>query len=527
MSTATATLHARTADSPESASAAKPPFLSRWPFILLGLTILALLTRLPLLNSPTDKGTPIFDEKHYVPQAWQMLRGWDNLFIGGIEDNPGFGLVVHPPLAKQLEAFGMWLFGYTPLGWRVVTAFLAVGVIVLIAAIARRISRSDLVGLLAGIFALCEGILFVTGRSGMLDHTQTLFVVAAAYFAVRDWEQMEQRFRVVWARGGIGDHPFGPRMGFRWWRFACGAALGASLSVKWSGLYYLAFFGVVLVLLDWHRRHRFRVHKPFWGTFVMDCWPAFASLVLVPVALYFLSFRAWFASDSSVFRHAIESGQAEDFTGGPLVQMLPQAVQNFFYYHWSVLQFHTELTNSNGHVHPWESKPWSWLVSSRSLMYYNPGSSDEGTRHIVLLVGTPAIWWVCVPVLLWGFWSLIVRRELAWVLPLAGFAAGFVPWLFSLDRQMYLFYAVNLSPFLVIALALAMGQLMRWKVAKPDEAPHKYGAITMFRQHTGAVFVVAYTVLVVWNFLFFWPIYTGVEISESEWAARIWLRSWV
>ncbi len=52
------------------------------------------------LGHPTDGGTPVFDEKHYVPQAWQMLRN------GGVEDNPGYELVVHPPLGKQLIALG-------------------------------------------------------------------------------------------------------------------------------------------------------------------------------------------------------------------------------------------------------------------------------------------------------------------------------------------------------------------------------------------------------------------------------------
>ena len=52
------------------------------------------------LDRPTDGGTPVFDEKHYVPQAWQMLRN------GGVEDNPGYELVVHPPLGKQLIAIG-------------------------------------------------------------------------------------------------------------------------------------------------------------------------------------------------------------------------------------------------------------------------------------------------------------------------------------------------------------------------------------------------------------------------------------
>ena len=68
------------------------------------------------LGQPTDGGTPVFDEKHYVPQAWQMLRN------GGVEDNPGYELIVHPPLGKQLIALGELAFGYDGLGWRAAAA---------------------------------------------------------------------------------------------------------------------------------------------------------------------------------------------------------------------------------------------------------------------------------------------------------------------------------------------------------------------------------------------------------------------
>jgi hypothetical protein len=64
------------------------------------ITALAALTRFLNLGSPTDAGSPIFDEKHYAPQAWQMLGNH------GVEDNPGYGLVVHPPVGKQLIAVG-------------------------------------------------------------------------------------------------------------------------------------------------------------------------------------------------------------------------------------------------------------------------------------------------------------------------------------------------------------------------------------------------------------------------------------
>ena len=82
------------------------------------ITALAALTRFLNLGSPTDAGTPIFDEKHYAPQAWQMLRNH------GVEDNPGYGLVVHPPVGKQLIAIGEAIFGYNGLGWRFTGAVL-------------------------------------------------------------------------------------------------------------------------------------------------------------------------------------------------------------------------------------------------------------------------------------------------------------------------------------------------------------------------------------------------------------------
>ena len=69
--------------------------------IIIGLW--TLITRFVGLNSAVADGTPVFDEKHYVPQAWDMVNSWVNPLIGGIESNPGYGLVVHPPLAKQIE----------------------------------------------------------------------------------------------------------------------------------------------------------------------------------------------------------------------------------------------------------------------------------------------------------------------------------------------------------------------------------------------------------------------------------------
>lgn len=505
----------------------------RWWSILAALGGLGLVSRLLWLGHPTDDGTPVFDEKHYVPQSWQVLRGTEgggDLLIGGIEDNPAYGLVVHPPLAKHLEALGMAVFGNNPWGWRIVVALLAVGVILLIAATARRLAGSDWVGLTAGILALCDGILFVTGRSAMLDHFQVFFVVLAVYLLLRDHGQMERLFRRVATEGRITDNPLGPRVGYRWWRFGAGVALGCALAVKWSGLYYMAFFGVAVVAVDWWRRHRFGVTRPFSGTLLRDCVPAFASLVLVPLVVYLLSWRSWFASETGVFRHEAAAGSDRISSWG--LDFLPDTWLSFIYYHVSVLGFHSELTNSNGHHHPWESKPWDWLASTRALLYHSSGD-ESGHREVVLLIGTPAIWWLSVPVLLWGLWRIIGRRDMRWLVPLVGYTAGFLPWLLNVDRQMYLFYATNLAPFVILGLALVLGQVSAWSLRPDEPSPGTNGrrsvsadARGLVLGKTGMLLVAVYLVLVVWMFLFFLPIFTGMPLTDEQWQWRMWLPGW-
>ncbi len=484
-------------------------FLQPWPMTLFLLGVFAALTRLAGLGRATDNGTPIFDEKHYVPQAWQIARSWHSPWLPGIEDNPGYGLVVHPPLAKQMEALFMLLGGYNAWSWRLASAVAGVIVVLLIAAIARRISGSLVAGVAAGVIAICDGLLLVTARSGMLDQAQVLFVVAAAYFAVRDYQQMQTRMRDAYTAGLVQVHRWGPRLGFRWWRFAVAISLGLALSVKWSGLYYMAVFGLAVVGADYLRRRRFQVRQPLLGTAMLDALPNFVAAVIIPVLTYVFTWRAWFASETGVYRHAVESGRFDE-TQGWLWSFLPDTLQNFMYYHVSVLGFHSELTNSAGHVHPWESKPWTWLATTRSLLYYSPKDA-EGNNLIILLVGTPVVWWVCVPVMVFAVWAWVIRRQTMWAIPVLGFSAGFFPWLTQFDRQMYLFYAANLAPFLAIALGLTVALV--WHSRR-------------LSRRTATVLVVGYLTLVVWNFLFFLPMYTAMPLSDLEYQLRLWLPTW-
>ena len=193
------------------------------------ITALAAVTRFVQPGSPTDAGTPIFDEKHYAPQAWQMLHNH------GVEDNPGYGLVVHPPVGKQLIAIGEALFGYNGLGWRFAGAVCGVVLVLLVVRIVRRISRSTLVGGIAGLLLIADGVSFVAARTALLDGFLALFVVAAFGALIVDRDQVRERMHIALLEGRIGETPWGPRLGVRWWRFGAGVLLGLACGTKWSG----------------------------------------------------------------------------------------------------------------------------------------------------------------------------------------------------------------------------------------------------------------------------------------------------
>src|SRR4029079_2853351 len=128
-------------------------------------------------------------------QAWQVLRN------GGYEDNPGYELVVHPPLSKQLMACGQCVFGYDPVGWRAASALAGTIAILAIVRVARRLTRSTLLGALACVLLLAGSGSHVSARVGMIDIFPAVFVLLAFAAILVDRDDVRARLAVVVAEG--------------------------------------------------------------------------------------------------------------------------------------------------------------------------------------------------------------------------------------------------------------------------------------------------------------------------------------
>ncbi|HJP72870.1 MAG TPA: phospholipid carrier-dependent glycosyltransferase [Pseudonocardiaceae bacterium] len=460
------------------------------------ITAIGAVVRFQNLGYPIDHGTPVFDEKYYAAQAWQMLRN------GGYEDNPGYELVVHPPVGKYFIAIGEWLFGYNGFGWRFMSAVAGTLMILLIIRIARRLTRSTLLGGVAGILFICDGLSHVQARLGMLDVFLALFVLIAFGCVLNDRDQMRERLR----RAEGFDSVYGPRLGFRWWRFAAGVSIGISCAVKWDGLYWLAAFFVLTILWDWRARKAAGIARPFRGMLVRDLLPAIWGLIIVPVLCYLGCWWAWLSSETGIDRHSV-GGNYPYQAGQPVAWFLswtPDALRYLLHYSGNVLYFHEHLVTPPGNPHPLESKPWAWPMSLRPmLIYYAPPPQVSA----VMMIGTPAMWWLAFPMLGWAIWRVIGRYDWRYLTVLVAYLAGLLPWFLNLDRQMFFFYMTPDVAFMILGLVLPLGEILE-------------------RRRTGILVVSLYVGVVVANFAWLWPILNGEPISASHWYAELWLPSW-
>jgi dolichyl-phosphate-mannose-protein mannosyltransferase len=314
------------------------------------VTLLAAVLRLWGIGFPGEK---VFDELYYATEGGEVLRQ-------GYENNPGYMFIVHPPFGKVLVAAGIAVFGDGSVGWRVPSALAGALSVLILVRLVRRMTRSTLLGCVAGLLLALDGLSLVLSRFALLDIFVAVFVLAGFACLVVDRDKVRARLADAVESGRPVDRMrLGYLLGLRPWRAAGGALLGLSCAVKWSGIWFLVAFGLLSVLWDWGARRSAGGRRPILTTARRDLPSAALSLAVAPLAAYLLSWWGWFLGENSYGRHWAD-------THHEYWSWLPATLRSLLHYHWEMWHFHSQLTT--GHVY--QSAPWSWLVTGRPVLFY-------------------------------------------------------------------------------------------------------------------------------------------------------------
>ncbi|GAA2306571.1 phospholipid carrier-dependent glycosyltransferase [Streptomyces kunmingensis] len=499
------------------------------------VTLVAGLLRFWNLGSPK---AVIFDETYYAKDAWALIhRGYEvnwaknanDLILeknGHVAIPTDASYVVHPPVGKYVIGIGEWLFGFNPFGWRFMTAVLGTLCVLMVCRIGRRLFRSTFLGCLAGALLMVDGLAFVMSRTALLDSVLVFFVVAAFGCLVVDRDRSRERLAAALP---VDEHGLVRpdahiaetlRLGWRPWRLLAGLCLGLAAGTKWNGFIYLAAFALMSVLWDVGSRRVAGARRPYLAVLKRDVVPAFVSTVPVAVATYVLSWLGWILSPTDgtggYFRNwAATAGKGGHFT------WLPDWVRSMWHYEHEVWEFNTNLSSP----HTYQSNPWSWMVDGRPVSYFyeSPSAGRDGCpadaadkcAREVLALGTPLLWWAACFALLFVLWRWFFRRDWRAGAIVCGVVAGYAPWFQYQERTIFYFYAVVFAPFLCLALAMVLGAI----IGRPGSSER--------RRVIGAASAGVLVLLIAWNFIYFWPIYTGTAVPIDSWRSRMWLDTWV
>ncbi|GAA4092799.1 dolichyl-phosphate-mannose--protein mannosyltransferase [Actinomadura miaoliensis] len=515
------------------------------------VTAFAAFLRFDRLSVPK---TVVFDETYYAKDALSLLKfGWEHSTVKDADkllikdpnahiwaEGPSF--VAHPPGGKWMIAIGEWLFGATPFGWRFMPALFGTLAVLVLCRVARRMTGSTLLGCAAGLLLALDGLQFVTSRAALLDVFVQFWIIAAFACLVNDrFRSRAELADRIDARGGPdAGSPYGPFL-VHGWLIAAGVCLGMACATKWTGVFYVAAFGLMVLFWDFGARRAAGVPRPLDGTLLLTAVPAFVQLVVVAALTYLASWWGW------IFRPG-GWGRGE-VAGSPPLRPF-EALPDLWRYHVEMWNFHNGLDSK----HPYQSWPWDWPILRRpvAFFYSEPkGGCGEAARcsREILGIGTPALWWggLIALVVAVGLW--LVARDWRAGAILLGYTAGWLSWFPNAfaDRTMFLFYTTPMIPFMVLAVVLTLGvligpqptraaaltrlpRLYGTAAAAPAETAAKIGGVLArmeTRRMVGAAIAGAFILVVLANFAYFYPVLAAKVISYDEWHARIWFKDWI
>lgn len=305
---------------------------------------------------------------------------------------------LHPPVGKLMMAAGIAVFGPTAWAWRFPGVLFGVGIIWLTYWIGAKVSKKQLMGMMAAFFVSMDGLLIAQSRIGMNDIYVTFFMLAAIGSYVFSWQTYLEK----------------PLISNKW-LLVSSLMTGLAVSTKWSGIFVIGGIGI-FELYRWHT-----MGKKWWGRVPR----LMVAYLLMPVLIYILSFGQFWLQ-------------------GHTLDQFKELHRQIWWY-----QTHLEAT------HPYQSQAWEWPLMLRPVWYFVDYLPDGKVINIYNL-GNPMFFWFGLLAQI-GLLLEIITVKKRKKLPskfiwLSAYLVSWLPWAWS-PRIMFSYHYAPAIPFLALGLA--------------------------------------------------------------------------
>lgn len=425
-----------------------------------------------LVGSSSD-APELFDEQDTVPEYQHYTNStyFDEIYHARTAFENLEGVypyeISHPPLGKLIIAIGISLFGMTPFGWRFSGALIGVLMLPVMYMLLKRMFASTRICACATAIFAFDFMHFAQTRIATIDSYAVFFILLMYLFMYLWCEDGKKRYLAL-----------------------SGLFFGIGAASKWTCIYAGAGLAVIWAL-HWivraHHRKDDERGGDLFGKFLRNCGFCVVFFVLVPAAIYYVSYYHYGAAKGL-------TGIGAFFTKEYAQIVLDNQTFMFTY--------HSGVTAS----HPYSSRWYQWVLDIRPILYYLDYGTD-GTRQSFGAFVNPILCWAGLIALFVLGYEAAAKRDRRAAFILIGYLAQLLPWVF-ITRITFEYHYFACTVFLVLALGYVIALMRQWNPR-------------------WRVYAVGVAVLCVAVFIMFYPALSGMRVDNAA-ASRLlrWLPTW-
>ena len=372
----------------------------------------------------------------------------------------------HPPLGKLLIASGIALFGMNAFGWRIVGTLFGVALVPLMYLFGLKLFRDRFYAFCAAFLMMADFMRFAQSRVAVIDVYGVFFIIVMYYFILDLFPE----------KGAAPSRSKNASL------LLAGVAFGIGAACKWIAIY--AGGGVALLVAVWTAAElKQRDFPPETGAarfLLRRIAVCLLTFVAIPAGIYLLAYLPYLALP----------GPGHDLAG-------------VFRLQEHMLNYHRTLHA----IHPFSSPWWSWPLDLRPMWMYTGAGLPDGTVSTIASFGNPAIFWLAIPAVAGTAFLAVRRREARMGVVLVALLFQYLPWV-GINRLTFIYHFFSSVPFVILCI---VATLKNAELRFP-----RFRAVTW-----------GYLVVTAGLFILFYPVLSGLHISQTYVAELKWLPTWL
>lgn len=450
-----------------------------------------------------------FDEIYHARTAYEYVNGipcyeW-----------------THPPLGKLIMSIPIAIFGFNPFTYRLMGNLFGILMIPIMYILAKRIFKNRKWSILAALIMMFDCFHFAHTRIALVDGFQVVFILLSVLFLK---EYMDLSRKDSFKKKTI-------------YLLLSGASIGCAIATKWNAL-YVGLGLAITFFIHLFKEYDVNVIKFLKENITINRILKFVTaFILIPFAVYFLAFMVFGKSASStalmiyyfilgcivltrLFMFIFKDKYLKKLMFVCVISFIvvPVTIYILSYvlfpgisYYDGSLKGIVDMTNmmygyhaNLDATHPFSSSWYEWPIMSNPVWLYS-GNTINGLKMTITDIGNPAVWWMGVVSFIFLVINSIKKKDKTSIFLLVFILSSFVPYVF-IGRLMFMYHYFITLPFVMLGICA----FIKWITEKTKNDKVYYG----------------YIILIIFTFIVFYPVISGMPVSGDYVEALKWLPRW-